>query len=186
VAGVSGKRVRARPAPSSRRAGDEPLTVDPGRDGRLEAFADGRFLLVPSSGGGRRTVVMDEAVTADGSGARRIEVVVDGWRFEVDVESERRAELREKAGRERAGAGRHASAEVRAMIPGRVVAVSVARGDEVTAGQELLVVEAMKMQNEVRAPLAGIVQQLAVGAGQTVELGELLVVIEAGSVGIAQ
>jgi acetyl-CoA/propionyl-CoA carboxylase biotin carboxyl carrier protein len=57
------------------------------------------------------------------------------------------------------------------------VAVSVAVGDPVDAGQELLVVEAMKMQNELRSPRAGVVERVAVTAGQTIELGDLLVVL---------
>jgi biotin carboxyl carrier protein len=55
--------------------------------------------------------------------------------------------------------------------------VSVATGDTVTAGQEILVIEAMKMQNELRSPRAGTVVRLAVGVGARVELGDLLVVI---------
>ncbi len=50
-------------------------------------------------------------------------------------------------------------------------------GDSVAAGQALLVVEAMKMQNELRAPRAGTVQRVATSAGATVEIGELLVVL---------
>ena len=46
-----------------------------------------------------------------------------------------------------------------------------------TAGQQLLVVEAMKMQNELRAPRAGTIEKIAVGPGQTIEVGDLLVVI---------
>jgi biotin carboxyl carrier protein len=58
-----------------------------------------------------------------------------------------------------------------------VVSVSVAPGDAVAAGQQLLVVEAMKMQNELRAPREGTVEQVAVGAGATIDVGDLLVVI---------
>jgi glutaconyl-CoA decarboxylase len=57
------------------------------------------------------------------------------------------------------------------------VAVSVVPGDEVTPGQALLVVEAMKMQNELTAPRAGTVRRVAVGAGSTVDLGDVLVVL---------
>ncbi|MEP6639101.1 MAG: biotin/lipoyl-containing protein, partial [Chloroflexota bacterium] len=67
--------------------------------------------------------------------------------------------------------------EVRAIIPGRVVSVAVAAGDPVTAGQRLLAVEAMKMENELRAPRDGTVERVAAAAGETVELGDLLVVI---------
>jgi biotin carboxyl carrier protein len=63
------------------------------------------------------------------------------------------------------------------MIPGRVVAVAVAPGDVVTAGQTLLVVEAMKMQNELRTPRDGTVERVAVGVGETIDLGDLLMVI---------
>ncbi len=62
------------------------------------------------------------------------------------------------------------------MIPGRVAAVTVAVGDAVTAGQTLLVVEAMKMQNELRAPRDGVVERVSVGVGETIDLGDLLVV----------
>ena len=67
--------------------------------------------------------------------------------------------------------------DVRAIIPGRVVDCRVAEGDAVEAGQQLLVIEAMKMQNELRSPRAGIVERIAVGAGQTVDLGALLLVL---------
>jgi biotin carboxyl carrier protein len=106
------------------------------------------------------------------------EVVVDGWRFVVEVEPARRALLRERARRSAEAASHGGPAEVRAVIPGRVVAVAVVEGDPVAAGGELLVVEAMKMQNEVRSPRDGVVRRVAVGVGESVELGDLLVVIE--------
>ena len=67
--------------------------------------------------------------------------------------------------------------EIRAIIPGRIASVAVAPGDTVEAGQTLLAVEAMKMQNELRAPRAGTVTRVPVGAGSTVELGDVLVVL---------
>jgi len=117
------------------------------------------------------------AVTIRGEGSGSVEVVVDGWRFVLDVEPEGRAHLRERAVRDRLAIQDTSVTEVRAIMPGRVVSVSVAVGDPVTAGQELLVVEAMKMQNELRAPRAGIVERLAVAAGQAIELGDLLAVL---------
>jgi biotin carboxyl carrier protein len=57
------------------------------------------------------------------------------------------------------------------------VAVSVAVGDGVEAGQQVLVVEAMKMQNELRSPRAGSVERIGVAVGDTIEVGDLLVVI---------
>ena len=68
--------------------------------------------------------------------------------------------------------------EIRALMPGKVVTTLVKIGDEVTSGQGLLVVEAMKMENEVKAPAAGVVKELRVEAGQAVEAGEVLARIE--------
>jgi biotin carboxyl carrier protein len=110
-------------------------------------------------------------------GVRRLEVIVDGWRFELDVESEARAALMDRARRERGTATSGGATEVRAMIPGRVLAVTVAVGDAVEAGQRLLVIEAMKMQNELRAPRSGVVTDVRVAADRTVELGDLLLTI---------
>lgn len=69
-------------------------------------------------------------------------------------------------------------AALKAMMPGRVVNVLVAVGDEVAAHQGLLVVEAMKMENELKSPKAGKIAELHVKPGQTVEKGELLLVVE--------
>jgi len=112
------------------------------------------------------------------AGVRRLEVVVDGWRFELDVDSELRARLRERATSVRADAAKGGPSELRAIIPGRVVSVDVAEGDTVELGRRLLVLEAMKMQNELKAPRAATIVRVAVGPGQTVELGDLLLVIE--------
>jgi biotin carboxyl carrier protein len=63
-------------------------------------------------------------------------------------------------------------------MPGRVVRVLVAPGDEVAARQGVVVVEAMKMENELRAPRGGRVKDVTVSAGTSVEAGRILVVIE--------
>ena len=68
--------------------------------------------------------------------------------------------------------------EIRASMPGKVVAVKVKVGDEVAKGQGLIILEAMKMENEVASPCAGKVAALGVTSGQTVETGSLLVAVE--------
>ena len=68
--------------------------------------------------------------------------------------------------------------EVRAPMPGKVVAVLVSEGDEIEAGQGLVVVEAMKMENEFSSPKAGRVVQLPVEEGKAVEAGQLLAAVE--------
>jgi biotin carboxyl carrier protein len=129
----------------------------------------GRVLVLPMASPG---------IAGHESGSRQaVEVVVDGWRFELEVEDADRADLRARATRGRDAAAHDGPTEVRAIIPGRVVSVAVNPGDAVTAGDRLLAVEAMKMENEVRAPRGGIVDRVAVGAGETVELGDVLVVI---------
>jgi len=140
----------------------EPLVVEPGAS-------------PPNQG---ISIVLGPAERADGTGRTRREVVVDGWRFEVELEPEARARLRERAARAAAGAVHDGRIDVRAVIPGRILSVAVVAGDRVGAGDRLLVVEAMKMQNDVRAPRAGTVGRVAVAAGQTVELRDLLLELE--------
>lgn len=66
---------------------------------------------------------------------------------------------------------------VKAPIPGLIVRVLVEEGATVEAGQALLVLEAMKMENEIRATRAGVVSSLRSQPGQTVTMGEVLVEI---------
>ena len=124
-----------------------------------------------------RRAIVTPLGTVGHDGRRRVEVVVDGWRFELEVEDAVRAELRRRATREPDAAAADGPAEIRAIIPGRVAAVRVVAGDAVEAGRTLLIVEAMKMQNELRAPRAGTVERVAVGEGQTIENGDVLVVL---------
>jgi biotin carboxyl carrier protein len=67
--------------------------------------------------------------------------------------------------------------QVVAPMPGKVVRVLVEAGDKVEAGQGLLVVEAMKMQNEIRSPKGGTVERLNVKEGQPVNAGEVLCIV---------
>ena len=158
----AGRAIRVMTAPASAHPDDVPATIDPADDlGDLGHSVTGRVGAL------------------DRDGRRPIEVVVDGWRFELLVEDEARAALRERASRDRTAAGAaDGPLEIRAIIPGRVASVAVTAGDTVEAGQALLAVEAMKMQNELRAPRAGTVARVPATAGSTVELGDVLVVLE--------
>jgi acetyl/propionyl-CoA carboxylase alpha subunit len=106
---------------------------------------------------------VDWVVTIRG---RRIPVAVRTWRERVLADAESAAR------------GHDGPIEVRATLPGLVVAIAVQEGDEVPSGATLLTIEAMKMQNEVRAPQAGRVAAIAAVAGQAVAAGAFLLRIE--------
>ncbi|MBO8182483.1 MAG: biotin/lipoyl-binding protein [Archaeoglobus sp.] len=65
-----------------------------------------------------------------------------------------------------------------AMLPGTVVKIFVNEGDNVNAGDPILVLEAMKMENEITSPKSGVVRKLNVRKGEKVETGDLLAIIE--------
>ena len=67
--------------------------------------------------------------------------------------------------------------QILAPMPGKIIRVLVQTGEKVDAGQGLLVVEAMKMQNEIRSPKSGTVERLLVKEGQPVNAGEVLCVV---------
>jgi pyruvate carboxylase subunit B len=81
------------------------------------------------------------------------------------------------------GGGHESAGSIRAPMPGLVVRVEVEPGQRVEAGQGVVVLEAMKMENEIRATAPGIVAAVPVAAGQVVEKGAVLVHLTgAGSV----
>jgi biotin carboxyl carrier protein len=101
------------------------------------------------------------------------EVIVNGRRVPVAARDKKHL---------RGGAGGAAGATGRVVLsspmPGKIVRVMLSAGDEVTAHQGVMIVEAMKMQNEVQSPKAGKVAEIKVAEGQTVNAGEPLAVIE--------
>jgi len=120
--------------------------------------------------------------TSDGVATRaRISTVeLDGRRYEVQtlVPEPAHAELARRR-RDRAAAGGHGGARDAVVTPmqGTVLAVEVAEGDEVEAGQVICIVEAMKMENEIAAHRAGVVRELSVEPGQAVSSGQVICVV---------
>lgn len=119
-------------------------------------------------------------------------ILLEGQSFEVRVqpaesglrihtgEEELRAVVtdpRQWRGRRGALAEAEGRQQITAPMPGKVVRVLVAAGAQVTAGQGLVVVEAMKMQNEIKSPKTGTVERLLVGEGQSVNAGDTLAVV---------
>lgn len=153
------------------------LTIG-GREERIE-ISGGRFRIgdgpereasVETPQYGVYSVVLDgrnyQAYVEEGA------VTVDGFRFEVEVRDPRRWSRQSRGG---ASAG---AQNLKAPMPGKVVRVLVAVGDAVEAGQGIVVVEAMKMQNELKASRAGKVIGIAAKTGATVTAGEVLATIE--------
>lgn len=99
-------------------------------------------------------------------------VRVDGHRVPVRVEDPR--SLFSRRGRHAAASG---SGRVTAPMPGRVVKVLVRPGDAVAAGQPLVVVEAMKMENELRAPRDGTVSEVRAKEGTSIEANAVLIAL---------
>jgi biotin carboxyl carrier protein len=100
------------------------------------------------------------------------EVEIAGDRLTVEVDDPRKWN---PAAASRKASGAEA---VKAPMPGKVVRVLVSPGDEVSAGQGLVVLEAMKMQNEMKAPRAGRVVSVAVKEHEPVNAGSVLATIE--------
>ena len=147
------------------------VTVD-GHAHELDVSRPGEFAvsLRGTFPGGRRTVATLHVVPVGVRG--ELLVHYDG-RTKAAVLDGRRAERGTDA-----GASGQGEVAVAAPMPGRVVRVLVAPGDEVAARQGLIVVEAMKMENELRAPRAGRVREVSVSPGTSVEAGRVLAIIE--------
>jgi biotin carboxyl carrier protein len=101
-----------------------------------------------------------------------LHVHVGGRQFSVEVRDPRDASRLSRAA---TGSGRQ---NISTPMPGKVVRMLVREGDEVEAGQGLVIVEAMKMQNEMKASRAGRVVEVRVRGGETVGAGDTLVVLE--------
>jgi len=80
--------------------------------------------------------------------------------------------------RKRAGLADFGEQKLTASMPGKVIRIIATVGDQIKAGQGILVIEAMKMQNEVRSPKNGQLKKLLVGQGANVVAGEVLATIE--------
>jgi len=116
-----------------------------------------------------------EAFINEGQGPELL-VQLRGQQYEVVVEDERERRLRAAGGAEAGGAGEF---QLKAPMPGLIVAVPVAEGQAVHKGENLIILESMKMQNELRAPRDGVVSRVMVAPGVSVEQNQVLVVLAA-------
>jgi biotin carboxyl carrier protein len=131
---------------------------------------EGGFFSEPTEPGSR-AVVIDGRVYRVRRGARG-EMLVNGVAIPAEVFDPRDLRARPAA---MASGGR---SEISAPMPGKVIRVLVSEGDSVEAGQGLVVVEAMKMQNEMKSPKAGRVAEVRTQPDAAVAAGETLIVVE--------
>lgn len=113
------------------------------------------------------------AISIEGD-AENISVTLAGHRYDAFLEDER-----ERAANIAAKAASKGGGLLKAVMPGVVVEILVEAGQEVSEGQPLLILEAMKMQNEIGAPGPGIVSQIHAAAGTAVSAGDKLVTLTA-------
>lgn len=128
------------------------FSIEPAGEGRFSVLAGARSYEVALLSGG--------------------EISVNGRVFRVEVFDPRGLRSRRQVGESQ---GRR---KISAPMPGRVIRILVEPNQEVEAGQGLIVVEAMKMQNEMKSPQAGRVVEVKAAPGAAVAAGEVLIVIE--------
>ena len=118
---------------------------------------------------GRSYEVRCDASTGNGE----CRIVVNDQAFTAEI-----SDPRSLRSRRRKGASEEGPKKITAPMPGKVVRVLAPAGAEVEAGQGIIVIEAMKMQNELKSPKKGKVQKILAAEGATVNAGDTLAVVE--------
>jgi biotin carboxyl carrier protein len=101
-----------------------------------------------------------------------LDVLLRGQLYSVAVEDERQRRLRQASEAQVDVTG---DLHIKAPMPGLIVSVHVQEGDQVEKGDNLIILESMKMQNEIKAPHAGNVIRVAVRAGDNVDQNQIMV-----------
>jgi biotin carboxyl carrier protein len=155
-----------------------------------------RVIELDREGAGWRVILDGQAVAVDAVeiAPNILSILLDGQSLEISITPSPDGKLKLQNGSQefiaevidpRAWSGRlHGNVEAEgrqqivAPMPGKVVRLLVKAGDRVEAGQGLLVVEAMKMQNEIRSPKSGTVERVLASKNQAVNAGEILAWID--------
>jgi biotin carboxyl carrier protein len=117
--------------------------------------------------GNRSYEIMRERGFAD------VHVWIDGCRYAAEARDPRSMRGRRVGSRDEKG-----PRKLVASMPGKVVRLLAAEKNEIEAGQAIMVIEAMKMQNEIKSPKKGILQRIVAVAGSTVNAGDVLAIVE--------
>ena len=147
--------------------GPEGISVDGDPiEARIEEV-DGTPIVLLIAGG-----TLHRLAVRRGDGRGRYSIWSESHRFEVEALDERRRAIRDMAGPSAENTG---PAPLVAPMPGLVVRINVEAGDPISAGQPLVVMEAMKMENELRSTSDGVVRAVRVRPGEAVEKGTVLI-----------
>ena len=103
-------------------------------------------------------------------------VTVQGKQFQIEIEGGGAAEQGAKK-RKRGGRGKR-SGTISSTIPGKIVSIAISEGQQVSEGDVVMILEAMKMQNEISAPISGIVSEINCRPGSSVDANVPLIVIK--------
>lgn len=134
---------------------------------QVDAALTARDVLSILVGGKAYEIKRETALNGD------VHVILGSARFSAEVQDPRSLKSRRAALGSEAGPAR-----LLAPMPGKVVRILVAEKSQIEAGQGVIVVEAMKMQNELKSPKKGVVQKIMVAEGANVNAGDPLVIIE--------
>ncbi|MGB0651663.1 MAG: biotin/lipoyl-containing protein [Thermoplasmatota archaeon] len=145
----------------------------------LEEHAEGPRYLVDGD-------AFQPAVEKLGKGQYKVTVAGESFTFTIDgghvQEGVHALDLEVRRAKpelvRKGAAGRRGGGQVKPPMPGKIVEVKVQPGDEVTEGEVLVVLEAMKMQNDLKSPISGTVKKVHVQAGANVEQTTVLVEVE--------
>lgn len=157
--------------------GEDTYIIEINRDGSLTINGEAMSVDFGSvgSGGIYSLLVNNESFEALIEQQEGIWVVLmRGERYEVEVLDERTQLLR---ARSQSFVPESGELIIRAPMPGLVVAIPVTEGQEVEVGDNIIILESMKMENELKAPRKGRIERISVSPGNSVEQHQTLVVI---------
>ena len=154
---------------------NQQFEIEISKDGELTVNGESRQVDFLSLGPSLYSLITDNTslqVVVDGESGQ-YEVLMKGHLYETQVLDERALLMAQRRGGLSGGSG-----EVHSPMPGLIVAIPVEAGQTVNAGETVVILESMKMQNELKSPIAGVVESLNCKPKQTVDKNDLLVVIK--------
>ncbi len=155
------------------------VELDSASDSDVDIRVDGRLIhMDPSEAGSNISYLLDQVhyeTAVRSNNSHEYVVTVDGLEVMVMVEDELEKRFERQSSRKKAAKNIDV---LKAPMPGLIVTVEVEEGEQVQAGDGLIIMEAMKMENELKAPHKGVVKTVHVQQGDKVEMNTVLVTID--------